>query len=112
MQALIWFIIPNLNGSTITNTKNVLRFIIICQYIPRLLLIYPLSAQITKAHGLVTETAWVGAAYNLTLYMLASHVSSYKLTNFFSRFCCLVAKLLMNTTRGLGFGGMLVSSGP
>ncbi|XP_031402749.1 protein CNGC15b-like isoform X2 [Punica granatum] len=73
-QLLIWIIIPNLKGSSITNTKNVLRFIIIFQYLPRLFLIYPLSSQIIKAHGVVTETAWAGAAYNLTLYMLASHV--------------------------------------
>ncbi|CAI0452967.1 unnamed protein product [Linum tenue] len=73
-QVLIWLIIPNLAGSTMANTKNVLRFIIIFQYIPRLYLIFPLSSQIVKATGFVTETAWAGAAYNLMLYMLASHV--------------------------------------
>lgn len=73
-QLLIWIIIPNLRGSTMTNTKNVLRFIIIFQYLPRLFLIFPLSSQIVKATGVVTETAWAGAAYNLILYMLASHV--------------------------------------
>lgn len=69
-------VIPNLSGSTMTNTKNFLRFIIIFQYIPRLFLIYPLSSQIIKTTGVVTETAWAGAAYNLMLYMLASHVSN------------------------------------
>ncbi|GMI92121.1 cyclic nucleotide-gated channel 15 [Hibiscus trionum] len=73
-QVLIWIIIPNLKGSTMRNTKNVLRFIIIFQYLPRLFLIFPLSSQIVKATGVVTETAWAGAAYNLILYMLASHV--------------------------------------
>ncbi|XP_020532673.1 protein CNGC15b isoform X2 [Jatropha curcas] len=73
-QVLIWFVIPNLGGSTMTNTKNVLRFIIIFQYLPRLFLILPLSSRIIKANGVVTETAWAGAAYNLMLYMLASHV--------------------------------------
>ncbi|KAG8644603.1 protein CNGC15b [Manihot esculenta] len=73
-QALIWFVIPNLGGSTMANTKNVLRFIIIFQYLPRLFLILPLSSRIIKANGVVTETAWAGAAYNLMLYMLASHV--------------------------------------
>ncbi|KAE8656827.1 putative cyclic nucleotide-gated ion channel 15 [Hibiscus syriacus] len=73
-QVLIWMIIPNLKGSTMRNTKNVLRFIIIFQYLPRLFLIFPLSSQIVKATGVVTETAWAGAAYNLILYMLASHV--------------------------------------
>ncbi|XP_043707470.1 protein CNGC15b-like [Telopea speciosissima] len=73
-QVLIWVVIPNLNGSTMTNTKNMLRFIIIFQYLPRLFLIFPLSSQIVKSTGVVTETAWAGAAYNLMLYMLASHV--------------------------------------
>ncbi|KAJ4822282.1 Protein CNGC15c [Turnera subulata] len=73
-QVLIWIVIPNLSGSTMTNTKNVLRFIIIFQYLPRLFLIFPLSSQIVKATGVVTETAWAGAAYNLMLFMLASHV--------------------------------------
>lgn len=73
-QVLIWIVIPNLRGSTMTNTKNVLRFILIFQYLPRLFLIFPLSTQIVKATGVVTETAWAGAAYNLMLYMLASHV--------------------------------------
>ncbi|KAH0713798.1 hypothetical protein KY289_009757 [Solanum tuberosum] len=73
-QVLIWGIIPNLSGSTMANTKNVLRFIIIFQYLPRFYLIFPLSSQIVKTTGVVTETAWAGAAYNLMLYMLASHV--------------------------------------
>ncbi|XP_057956232.1 protein CNGC15b [Malania oleifera] len=73
-QVLIWATIPNLSGSTMTNTKNVLRFIVIFQYLPRLFLIFPLSAQIVKASGVITVTAWAGAAYNLVLYMLASHV--------------------------------------
>ncbi|XP_035545940.1 LOW QUALITY PROTEIN: protein CNGC15b-like [Juglans regia] len=73
-QMLIWIVIPTLKGSTTRNTKNVLRFFIIFQYLPRLFLIFPLSSQIVKATGLMTETAWAGAAYNLMLYMLASHV--------------------------------------
>ncbi|KAG6629437.1 hypothetical protein CIPAW_14G084600 [Carya illinoinensis] len=73
-QMLIWIVIPTLKGSTTRNTKNVLRFFIIFQYLPRLFLIFPLSSQIVEATGLMTETAWVGAAYNLMLYMLASHV--------------------------------------
>ncbi|XP_027343380.1 protein CNGC15c-like [Abrus precatorius] len=72
-QVLIWIVIPTLKGSTMANTKNVLRFFIIFQYLPRLFLIFPLSSQIVKATGVVTQTAWAGAAYNLMLYMLASH---------------------------------------
>ncbi|CAL0332292.1 unnamed protein product [Lupinus luteus] len=73
-QVLIWIIIPTLRGSTMRNTKNVLRFFIIFQYLPRLFLIFPLSAQIVNATGVVTKTAWAGAAYNLMLYLLASHI--------------------------------------
>ncbi|GMP88915.1 hypothetical protein CsSME_00040722 [Camellia sinensis var. sinensis] len=39
-----------------------------------LFLIFTLSSQIVQATGIVTKTAWQGAAYNLMLYMLASHV--------------------------------------
>lgn len=55
--------------------KIVLLVIIICQYVPRLLRIIPLYLQITRSAGILTETAWAGAAFNLIIYMLASHVS-------------------------------------
>lgn len=71
---LIWIVIPNLSGSTVVSSRNALRFIIIFQYLLRLYLLFPLSQQIVKATGVVTETAWASAAYNLMLYMLASHV--------------------------------------
>ncbi|KAA8544070.1 hypothetical protein F0562_021753 [Nyssa sinensis] len=46
------------------------------QYLLRFSLIYPLSSQIVNATGVMTtETAWVGAAYNMMLYLLASHVA-------------------------------------
>ncbi|KAF6166254.1 hypothetical protein GIB67_031038 [Kingdonia uniflora] len=73
-QVLMLVVIPNLNDFTMANTKNILRFSIIFQYFPRLFLIFPLSSKIVEANGVVTETAWAGAAYNLLLYMLASHV--------------------------------------
>lgn len=60
-----------------TVSSVVLRFLIIFQYLLRLYLIFPLSYQIVMANGIVMETAWVGAAYNLMLYMLASHVSYF-----------------------------------
>ncbi|KAJ7976951.1 Cyclic nucleotide-gated channel [Quillaja saponaria] len=73
-QVLIWVAIPNIGGSEMIASRNALRLIIIFQYVVRLYLIFPLSSQITKANGVVMETAWAGAAYNLMLYMLASHV--------------------------------------
>jgi len=57
------------------NTKNMLKFIVFFQYIPRFIRIYPLYKEVTRTSGILTETAWAGAAFNLFLYMLASHVS-------------------------------------
>jgi hypothetical protein len=73
-QFVIWIVIPRLNESPMANRKNILRFSILSQYLPRLFQIFPLSRQIVMATGVMTETAWAGAAYNLILYMLASHV--------------------------------------
>ncbi|KAL5699346.1 Cyclic nucleotide-gated ion channel 17 [Ranunculus cassubicifolius] len=73
-QIVIWFIIPAIRDSHAANGNNALALIVLIQYVPRLYLIFPLSSQIIKATGVVTKTAWAGAAYNLLLYMLASHV--------------------------------------
>ncbi|KAI7748592.1 hypothetical protein M8C21_012954 [Ambrosia artemisiifolia] len=73
-QVVIWIIIPKLRGSRSLNTKNLLKFIVFFQYIPRMLRIYPLYKEVTRTSGILTETAWAGAAFNLFLYMLASHV--------------------------------------
>lgn len=73
-QIVIWFIIPATRSQHAYHNNNALALIVLIQYIPRLYLIFPLSSQIIKATGVVTKTAWAGAAYNLLLYMLASHV--------------------------------------
>lgn len=73
-QVVIWIIIPKLKGSRSLNTKNLLKFVVFFQYIPRVLRVYPLYKEVTRTSGILTETAWAGAAFNLFLYMLASHV--------------------------------------
>ncbi|KAA0035134.1 hypothetical protein IC582_003737 [Cucumis melo] len=73
-QFVIWFIIPATRSRLTDHKNNALALIVLLQYIPRLYLIFPLSSEIIKANGVVTKTAWAGAAYNLLLYMLASHV--------------------------------------
>ncbi|KAJ4824370.1 putative cyclic nucleotide-gated ion channel 14 [Turnera subulata] len=73
-QIVIWFIIPAIRSSHADHNNNALVLIVLLQYVPRLYLIFPLSSEIIKATGVVTKTAWAGAAYNLLLYMLASHV--------------------------------------
>lgn len=74
LQFVIWFIIPAVKSATANRTNNTLALIVLIQYVPRLFVIFPLNARIVKTTGVVTKTAWAGAAYNLLLYMLASHV--------------------------------------
>ncbi|CAA2955866.1 cyclic nucleotide-gated ion channel 1-like [Olea europaea subsp. europaea] len=73
-QVVILIVIPKLHGARSLNTKNLLKFVVILQYIPRVLRVYPLYKEVTRTSGILTETAWAGAAFNLFLYMLASHV--------------------------------------
>lgn len=68
---------PAIRSSHADHTNNALVLIVLLQYVPRLYMIFPLSSQIVKATGVVTKTAWAGAAYNLLLYMLASHVRRF-----------------------------------
>uniref|UniRef100_A0A453P052 Cyclic nucleotide-binding domain-containing protein n=1 Tax=Aegilops tauschii subsp. strangulata TaxID=200361 RepID=A0A453P052_AEGTS len=85
VQFVLWVVVPKLRESAITNIKNVLRFSIIFQYLPRLLQIFPLTRRIVMATGVMTENAWAGAAYNLILYMLASHVRCLDFSRLSSR---------------------------
>ncbi|KAJ6764810.1 CYCLIC NUCLEOTIDE-GATED ION CHANNEL 15-RELATED-RELATED [Salix koriyanagi] len=66
--------LPQVVISSYLNTKNVLKFAVIFQYVPRFMRIYPLYKEVTTS-GILTETAWVGAAFKLFLYMFVSHVS-------------------------------------
>lgn len=73
-QVFVLIVLPNLQGSEVMKAKDVLMIIVTCQYVPRLVRIIPLYLQITRSAGIITETAWAGAAFNLLIYMLASHV--------------------------------------
>ncbi|MED6144313.1 Cyclic nucleotide-gated ion channel 1 [Stylosanthes scabra] len=72
-QVVILIIIPKMKGFESLNTKNLLKFVVFFQYVPRFLRIIPLYKEVTRTSGILTETAWAGAAFNLFLYMLASH---------------------------------------
>ncbi|XP_022733945.1 cyclic nucleotide-gated ion channel 1-like [Durio zibethinus] len=73
-QVVILIITPTIEGPVSLVTKDLLKFIILCQYVPRIIRIFPLYKEVTRTSGVLTETAWAGAALNLFLYMLASHV--------------------------------------
>ena len=74
-QIVIWIVIPSTRNGRADHANNTLSLIVLIQYIPRLFVIFPLHQRIIKSTGFVAKTAWAGAAYNLLLYMLASHVS-------------------------------------
>ncbi|CAM8941932.1 unnamed protein product [Rhodiola kirilowii] len=73
-QIVILFIAPTLRTRASFVTKEILKLVILCQYVPRFLRIYPLYKEVKRTSGIFTETAWAGAALNLFLYMLASHL--------------------------------------
>ncbi|XP_023636470.1 putative cyclic nucleotide-gated ion channel 13 isoform X2 [Capsella rubella] len=73
-QLVVLAVIPSINKPISLITKDYLVSVIFTQYIPRIIRIYPLYSEVTRTSGIVTETAWAGAAWNLSLYMLASHV--------------------------------------
>ncbi|XP_058114908.1 cyclic nucleotide-gated ion channel 18-like [Magnolia sinica] len=73
-QVVIWLIVPAVKSSATGQNSNTLSLIVLIQYVPRLFLIFPLNRRIVKTNGVVTKTAWAGAAYNLLLYILTSHV--------------------------------------
>ncbi|XP_071715636.1 cyclic nucleotide-gated ion channel 1-like [Rutidosis leptorrhynchoides] len=73
-QVTILLIIPNQKGPTSLVTKDLLKFVIFVQYIPRFIRMIPLYREVTRTSGIFTETPWAGAAFNLFIYMLGSHI--------------------------------------
>lgn len=76
MQIMIWFVIPRTQNKTAAYANHTLSLIVLLQYIPRFIQIFPLNQRITKATGAVAKTAWSGAVYNLILFVLTAHVSN------------------------------------
>ncbi|GKU96657.1 hypothetical protein SLEP1_g9868 [Rubroshorea leprosula] len=75
LPQLVILVVPSLKGLPVALvTKESLRYIIICQYVPRIVRIAPLYMVVSRTSGIVSETARTRAALNLLLYMLASHV--------------------------------------
>ncbi|GMY10314.1 protein CNGC15b-like [Fagus crenata] len=50
-QVLTWVVIPNVRGTVVTVRKNAMWFIMLVQYLPRVVLMYPLSSQLVNATG-------------------------------------------------------------
>ncbi|KAG2308208.1 hypothetical protein Bca52824_027956 [Brassica carinata] len=73
LKITVWRFLYTSKGANVLATKQALRYIVLVQYIPRFLRMYPLSSELKRTAGVFAETAWAGAAYYLLLYMLASH---------------------------------------
>ncbi|GKV31317.1 hypothetical protein SLEP1_g40017 [Rubroshorea leprosula] len=73
-QVVILLIIPAMKGTRFVDAMDVLKFVIVFQYMPRILRIYPLFKRDKRTSGILSEAAWAKAAFNLFLYLLAGHV--------------------------------------
>ncbi|KZV40659.1 putative cyclic nucleotide-gated ion channel 5-like [Dorcoceras hygrometricum] len=73
-QLVVWRFLQRSKGSDVLATKQALLYIILLQYIPRFLRIFPLTSELKRTSGVFAESAWAGAVSYLLLYMLASHI--------------------------------------
>lgn len=71
LQVLIFTIVPKLNDSRFFDAAESLNFILVFQYVLRVIRICSLLKKVTRTSRILAETAWA----NLFLYFLASHVS-------------------------------------
>ncbi|KAL1191636.1 Cyclic nucleotide-gated ion channel 11 [Cardamine amara subsp. amara] len=60
--------------STSLMSKKILKWMILGQYLPRIIRIYPLYKDVRRTSSTVAESKWIGAGLNLFLYMLQSYV--------------------------------------
>ncbi|KAG8066451.1 hypothetical protein GUJ93_ZPchr0004g39328 [Zizania palustris] len=72
-QIVVWRYLHSSDGPDVLSTKNALVWVVLVQYIPRLLRIFPVITDLKRTAGVFIETAWVGAAYYLLWFMLAGH---------------------------------------
>jgi len=76
-QIVVWRYLHIPDGPDVRTTKTALVWVVLVQYIPRLLRIFPVIKDLKRTAGVFIETAWAGAAYYLLWFMLAGHVSCF-----------------------------------
>ncbi|XP_057520056.1 putative cyclic nucleotide-gated ion channel 8 isoform X2 [Amaranthus tricolor] len=74
-QIVVLKYLDKAHGKAILEAKHWLQVIIFVQYIFRFARFYPLTTDLKKTTGSFAESAWLGAAYYLLWYLLASHVT-------------------------------------
>lgn len=77
VQIVVLKYLDKAHGKAILEAKHWLQVIIFVQYIFRFARFYPLTTDLKKTTGTFAESAWLGAAYYLLWYLLASHVSMF-----------------------------------
>ena len=77
VQVIILIIFRELKGSKSLNMRKLLTFLVLFQYVPRVVQIYrSWKDPNRKANKIFDKTPiWVKAAFNFFLYIIASHVS-------------------------------------
>lgn len=75
-QIVVWRYLHIPDGPDVLTTKTALVWVVLIQYIPRLLRIFRVTTDLKRTAGVFIETAWAGAAYYLLWFMLAGHVST------------------------------------
>ncbi|KAL2628771.1 hypothetical protein R1flu_013457 [Riccia fluitans] len=79
-QVAVWIVMPLLKTSSVktASVKNAVLLLVVFHYVPRLFRMFFIvkNSELVRSEntGVFMETVWAGAAYNLILYMLASHV--------------------------------------
>ncbi|KAK1366888.1 Cyclic nucleotide-binding domain-containing protein [Heracleum sosnowskyi] len=73
-QIAVWRVLQKSGDADVLATKKALLILILIQWIPRFWRFLPLISDMKKTVGVVTESAWAGAAYYLLWFVLASHV--------------------------------------
>nr|XP_043634226.1 protein CNGC15b-like [Erigeron canadensis] len=71
-QILTW--LPFFDNSEMISTKISVLYFIMFQFFLRLYLVFKLTSHITHVIGVVAESTFAGAAYNIVLFLLAAHV--------------------------------------
>nr|GMC77791.1 putative cyclic nucleotide-gated ion channel 8 [Ipomoea batatas] len=74
-QILVLRFLNGSRGSDVVGTKRALVLLVILQSIPRFFRFLPLTSDLKKTSGVFAETAWLGAAYYMLWFMLASHIT-------------------------------------
>ena len=74
-QVIILKFFSEIAGSRSLTTRKFLNFLLLFQYVPRILRVYISVRDLGRIFDLHTRVVWVKGAFNFFLYIIAGHVS-------------------------------------